>query len=496
MSNQIPSKNSPPSKKLQVTIRMYRPGLGDCFLLRFNKGTTSRYVLIDCGVLQKSIGEKERLKKIVNDILSTTRGHLHVLAVTHEHADHLSGFVFHESIFREKFKIDQVWMPWTENKDDPDVKETFRAYWKIAAQTLDIAIEELKKKGEQYESYQELQDFLTPGAMDVVKDWGKKQLYLAPQSDENGPTTVLPLQGLKDVKVHVLAPPKDLDALKRSDPPKTKNQLDRGATVNQSTAFTTAIFQLGYRTQNARLPEGLTKSDLKELVNLSLPFDSSLGLSMEDASQDPDQLFFQNYYGIDSSPNPDLDWRRIDTDWLGGAGSLALDLDNDINNTSLVLAFELLPSKKILLFAADAQYGNWKSWTGSQTGMDILSRTTFYKVGHHGSHNATQLEGGLLSMNADDLIAMIPVDLEKAKSKHWKMPAAILAQLLHQRTKGRIITNIEEPAGSVPDPNVPPRIPEMPKGNLISDDQWKAFIGAIKSDDSPDHLWIEYTLIA
>ena len=496
MSNQTSSSTSTSSSKLQVSIRMYRPGLGDCFLLKFKKGSIFRNVLIDCGVLQKTAGEKERLEKIIKDIRITTRGRLHVLAVTHEHADHLSGFVFHESLFQKKFKINQVWMPWTENKDDPDVKETFRAYWKIAAETLDIAIEELKKKGEQYESYQELQDFLTPGSMDVVKGWGNKQLYLAPQPDLNGPTTVLPLEGLDDVLVHVLAPPKDLQALKRSDPPKTKNQLDRGQAVNQSTAFTTAVLQLGNRTQNGRLPEGLTKSDLKELVNLSLPFDTSLGFPMDDVSQDPAQVFFHNYYGTDTSPNPELDWRRIDTDWLGGAGSLALDLDNDINNTSLVLAFELLPNKKILLFAADAQYGNWKSWTGSPTGKDILNRTTFYKVGHHGSHNATQLEGGLLAMNADDLIAMIPVDIEKAKSKNWKMPASILAQLLQQRTKGRIITNIEEPSGSGPDPTVSPRIPDMPKGNLISNDLWTAFIEAIKFDDSPDHLWIEYTLIS
>ena len=496
MSNQTTSLKPKPSSKLQVTIRMYRPGLGDCFLLHFKKGAISRYVLIDCGVLQKTPGEKERLEKIVNDIRSTTRGRLHVLAATHEHADHLSGFVFHENIFKDKFKINQVWMPWTENKDDPDVKETYREYWKIAAQTLDIAIEELKKKGEQYEDYQELQDFLTPGAMDVVKNLGKKQLYLAPQPDGNGPTTVLPLEGIKDVLVHVMAPPKDLRALKRSDPPKTKNQLDRGQTVNQSTAFTTAIQQLGYRTQNGRLPEGLTKSDLKELVNLSLPFNSSRGLQMDDVAEDSTQAFFQNYYGTESSPNPELDWRRIDTDWLGGAGSLALDLDNDINNTSLVLAFELLPSRKILLFAADAQYGNWKSWTDSPTGKDILNRTIFYKVGHHGSHNATQLEGGLLEMNPDDLVAMIPVDIEKAKSKHWKMPATLLAHLLQQRAKGRVITNIEEPAGSQPDPNVTPRLPEMPQGNLISKDLWEVFTGAIKFDDSPDHLWIEFSLTA
>jgi len=494
MSNQTTATDNTQPPKMQVTIRMYRPGLGDCFLLKLKKGPLTRFILIDCGVLQKTAGEKERLELIVKDIRRITRGRLHVLVATHEHADHLSGFVFHENLFLEKFKIDQVWMSWMENKDDPEVKETYRQYWKISAQTLDIAIEELKKKGKDYESFQELQDFLTLGSMDTVKKLGKKQMYLAPEPGPNGPTKVMTLEGFEDLRIHVLAPPSDLQALRRGDPPKSKQQLDRGETVNPSTAFSTAVLQLGFRTQSGKLPEGLTESDLKELVNLSLPFDRSLGISLDDASQDLSQAFFHEYYGSDSTPNLELDWRRIDTDWLGSVGSMALDLDSDINNTSLVLAIEILPNRDVLLFAADAQYGNWKSWTDSAKGKDILRRTIFYKVGHHGSHNATQLDGGLLSMNPDELVAMIPVDTGKAKKKKWAMPAPILQQLLLKQAKGRIITNIQEPAGSNVDPTTPFHVPDFPEGNLISKASWQDFIGSIRSDESPNALWVEFTL--
>ncbi len=41
---------------------------------------------------------------------------------------------------------------------------------------------------------------------------------------------------------------------------------------------------------------------------------------------------------------------------------MALKLNTGINNTSLVVAFELPKSKKVLFFAADAQRGNWISW--------------------------------------------------------------------------------------------------------------------------------------
>src|SRR6266699_2202355 len=68
-------------------------------------------------------------------------------------------------------------------------------------------------------------------------------------------------------------------------------------------------------------------------------------------------------------------------------------LDSMTNNTSLVLAIELADGD-VLLFAADAQVGNWLSWqdlkwtvgTSPVTGPDLLKRTIFYKVGHHGSH--------------------------------------------------------------------------------------------------------------
>ena len=132
---------------------------------------------------------------------------------------------------------------------------------------------------------------------------------------------------------------------------------------------------------------------------------------------------------------------------------MALNLDNDVNNTSLVLAFELGEpgSGQVLLFASDAQVGNWLSWTGTnltwtvkQTGNtavtvtpeDLLHRVVFYKVGHHGSHNATVAAKGLNLMTDDRLVAFIPVNHNQAVSKHWPgMPFPPMVDVLksHQR---------------------------------------------------------------
>ncbi|MBL0112564.1 MAG: hypothetical protein IPP42_17695 [Saprospiraceae bacterium] len=95
------------------------------------------------------------------------------------------------------------------------------------------------------------------------------------------------------------------------------------------------------------------------------------------------------------------EWRNIATDWLQNAGTLALNLDSYTNNTSLVIAIEFEASGKVLLFAADAQIGNWISWTLPENGSDtkpalkwsnasgntiitaedLLRRTVFIKLG-------------------------------------------------------------------------------------------------------------------
>ena len=75
-------------------------------------------------------------------------------------------------------------------------------------------------------------------------------------------------------------------------------------------------------------------------------------------------------------------------------------LDGTLNNQSLVVLFTC--NGKKLLFVGDAQWGNWAYWlygkavTGSDPGIsarakDILGSIDFYKVGHHGSTNATPI---------------------------------------------------------------------------------------------------------
>jgi hypothetical protein len=175
------------------------------------------------------------------------------------------------------------------------------------------------------------------------------------------------------------------------------------------------------------------------------PFDQQFEIPFAYAQSAPGLEFFRNYYWQEGNA-PDA-WRRIDGDWLDGASDMALQLDSLTNNTSLVIAIELAPGGDVLLFAADAQVGNWLSWQNlkwtvdgkSVTGPDLLSRAIFYKVGHHGSHNATLKEKGLEEMK-NLRVAMIPVDHDMAVKKRWgKMPLDELVTALKQQAKGVVL---------------------------------------------------------
>lgn len=142
-------------------------------------------------------------------------------------------------------------------------------------------------------------------------------------------------------------------------------------------------------------------------------------------------FFDRQYFGPSADPNqPDQSWRRIDGDWTAAAAEF--QLDSATNNTSLVLAIECLASRKVLRFVADAQVGSWLSWVDlswdfkdapTVTGHDLLKRVVFYKVGHHGSHNATLKAKGLELMRSDEFVASIPVNHKMALNKRWgKMP--------------------------------------------------------------------------
>src|SRR5262245_5221524 len=58
------------------------------------------------------------MTEVVGNFIAATQGEIDLLLATHEHCDHLSGFVQAKASF-DKLKVHEVWLGWTENRNDP-----------------------------------------------------------------------------------------------------------------------------------------------------------------------------------------------------------------------------------------------------------------------------------------------------------------------------------------------------------------------------------------
>ncbi len=507
-----------------VTVRMYRQGLGDCFLLAFPTEQPGQafYMLIDCGVIFGTQNAGQDMKNVATDIAAATGGDIHLLVATHEHWDHLSGFIQAGDIFQQ-MRIHNLWLAWTEDPSD-ELAQKLRAEFKDNRAALRMAVNRASDAGS-VEHIANLLHFygdpsVAPGnalagtntqntgtALKAIRDFASKMnatpVYRHPGE---GPLPLPPVNGRTGVPgahIYVLGPPHDEQALKDINPTaKGQEVYTQGSTTGSALTARTAFLMA----VQGEKPLSVEDQELREL---SFPFDQRVRIPRAEAKQ---LKFFQTHYGFDdeltvpteestttsaqpqSADQDELAWRRIDDDWLGAAGELALQLDSYTNNTSLALAIELANTKKVLLFVADAQIGSWLSWGnlswsipdaagGMQTIRigDLLARTVLYKVGHHGSINATirgqgTVPKGLELMTSQDLVAMIPVNHEMALKKRWDMPFDPLLQRLEQKT-GQRVMRIDDPY-------------PKPQPGGMSDAVWQAFKAGFEETD----LYMQYTV--
>src|SRR5439155_12339543 len=82
-----------------------------------------------------------------------------------------------------------------------------------------------------------------------------------------------------------------------------------------------------------------------------------------------------------------VDEQRLSNAADSSAEDLAFALDKARNNESVVALLNYRGQS--LLFAGDAQYGNWRWWLEHDNPDQILPEVRFLKVAHHGSVNAT-----------------------------------------------------------------------------------------------------------
>lgn len=476
-----------------VRVRMYRQGLGDCFLITFDvDGANEQHMLIDFGTLGTK-ATQVKMPDVIESIKKTTNGKLAILVATHAHQDHVSGFLSQQEILKT-FKIQNVWMPWTEDPTDKMAKDLGN---KAAAMRNTIAkaltMPQAKQTGVsdkimgmagfegltldedalvQFDGALGMGDSIAR-ALDVVRNFpGAKTTYHSP-----GPP-VIELHEIPGFVFYVLGPPRDTVKLQNMD----KNAVD------ELYGLTSAV--------NSHAAAGFDWT-----LDNEAPFDQRFCFPTPQADQ-----FFPDYGVSDQS------YRRIDDQWFRSVAELAAKLDDFRNNTSLALAIERIADGKVMLFPADAQEGNWLSWhdtpmkwkarSGDKTitAADLLERTVFYKVGHHSSHNATAKGKGLEIMRKNkNLTAFIPVDraiaLKRSPPGSWRMPAYELYSALLQACDGRVAR--ADLGWAVEAKGIKKTDVEGAFLELASSEDWKRWSEsqAASTNVSIDELFIEYLLM-
>jgi beta-lactamase superfamily II metal-dependent hydrolase len=323
----------------RLTVTMFDVGFGDCFLVEIPVARRPFRILFDCGCHS---GSRQKLADRVIAAVTDAQGNAYIDVVvgTHRHKDHVNGFA---ADGWEKVEVREVWLPWTENPEDPNARGLAARQVEAAA----LAMKALAPAGLGAKDEKHVGDLLglaltNEAAMDTLYNGfagGPVRRYLP---DAERPLEPLTLSGFPGISFHVMGPTRDETNLGTMDPPKaeTFRKLAAAAAAAQ---------------------------DPRKLVPFSERWSGATGVSGLLSAEDEATIG-----ALSARQN---------------IAALSAAIDNAINNTSLVIMIEV--GKAFLLFCADAQWGNWQAILAEPHWRQMLRNTTFLKVGHHASHNAS-----------------------------------------------------------------------------------------------------------
>ncbi|MEO5845921.1 MAG: hypothetical protein ABIQ33_13900 [Caldimonas sp.] len=350
-----------PAKPTSATLFAYQVGFGDCFLLRFTYPGMLRHVLIDFGTtgLPKNTA-RGHMVRVANDIAARCGGCLDAVVATHRHEDHISGFATTASgdgpgdIIRG-LKPKVVVQPWTEDPRlavDATGPALARRRHALAARTLarmqEVSRHAVSALDADPRGFREVaaqlrfigeDNIANLSAVKNLAVMGRKHVYVHHES-KSGLEDILP-----GVRTHVLGPPtlRQTDTIARQrdrDPAEFWQLRLRSLVEERELADGAVLFPGSVAAQGGKLPQAtrwladrMKRARAQELLQI------------------------------------------------------VRSLDDAMNNTSVILLFQT--TRKKLLFPGDAQIENWAYTLSKAKYRDLLASVDLYKVGHHGSLNAT-----------------------------------------------------------------------------------------------------------
>ena len=347
---------------------MYQVGFGDCFLVSFAyreqlpDGRSERHMLVDFGSTHGPKGARaggaSTVERAAARIAQDTGGELDVIVLSHRHRDHLSGFGDAEAnAIITGLRPKLVVRPWTEHPSLPrdaeaplsdDSEPTLHFADKLAAgHRLAAGIELLTREAHA----NSVAGRLAQLALDQVPN-PAAIAFLDELSEQTGGGEYLSAgmestiaDHIPGIEVRVLGPP----------------------TIKQHSAILTA---------RENDPDEFWITQLGEIAHF-----------------DPDSLEPRgSAHPLPIPPGP-VAWiaEKLARQQIGSLQRIVRTVDDALNNTSLILLVDA--GDKRLLLPGDAQIENW-SWALEHAPeaaryRGLLSRVDLYKVGHHGSRNAT-----------------------------------------------------------------------------------------------------------
>lgn len=421
--------NAPAPVPDHISVRMHNVGFGDCFLLSFTypqaleDGRNERHVLIDFG--STSLPETHGMPEVAEAIRTRTNGELDVVVLTHRHRDHLSAFGTKAiaALLAEVRTPKLVVRPWTE---DPAAEEHFTgggdgpgerslAFLRSLRDARGFAdaiaenITSTSGHGLSAELHQMAETQLAnAGAVAQLDTWAAgagEYLYYGM------PTKIGEI--VPGVSVRVLGPPTIDQHPEVAGQRETDHEefwmLYRRLVDSVPTEVFHRLSARAGRTEE----EGLTPAVTAHPTNLG-----------------PTRWITD----------------RLDHQQLSSLLRIVRTMDDQLNNTSLILllSVETAGGTTRMLFGGDAQIENWEyalKLVDAETNAALLREVDLYKVGHHGSRNATPRTLFNLwtepATRKHPLVAMMSTKVGvHGESPETKVPRETLVSALRERTAG------------------------------------------------------------
>lgn len=404
-------------KPREVEIITYQVGFGDCFLVKIHYDTGRPHtMLIDFGSTHKAAFS---LSQISKEIGRECADGLDVVVATHRHKDHVHGFTRtkgHGGTGQLIRNLDPrvVIQPWTEDPTaQPDATKPTKKYG-AQAPSLTARLSSMQALAGSIAQFSKMLKFRgerglrtnlralgennlgNAAAMKNLRSMGRRHYYAY-----HGMTLRLARE-LPGVKVHVLGPP----------------------TLEQSHSI-------------ARQ----RRSDEDEFWHLQ---------ARSAAHKTEQAVLFPNYPTLKNPVWARWARRRYRRSRAEHLLSIVRSLDHQMNNTSLILLLEV--GDKRLLFPGDAQYENWMYALSKAWVRKLLRGVDVYKVGHHGSLNATpksmlalfEKRRNHLGAGHEPMYSLLSTksDVHGSESNHTEVPRRSLIKKLDDETQLRSTTDL------------------------------------------------------